>query len=96
MKHELCKICEEVKATPTHVKAAHGMSIAEYKTLTKSEEFMKEVEEHRKAREERESREYHLSRILTYYWYPEAHKLTRILRRYTDHAKTTREALGLM
>ncbi len=94
MAHDECKICKEKKATPSHVKAAHGMSIAEYKKLTRDEEFMKEVEEHRKAREERESREYHMSRILTYYWYPEPHKLTRVMRRFTDHATSTAAALS--
>lgn len=94
MTHNECKICREKKATPSHVKAAHGMSIAEYKKLTRDEQFMKEVEEHRIAREERESREYHMSRILTYYWYPEPHKLTRVMRRFTDHAKPTAKALS--
>jgi hypothetical protein len=89
----IIKICKEKKATPSHVKSAHGMSFSEYKRSIADEEFMKEVEGHRKAREERDSKEYHLSRILTYYWHPEAHSLTRAMRKFTDHARTSAEAL---
>lgn len=95
MAHETCKICKEKKATPSHVNAAHGMKFNEYKTNTANPEFMKEVEHHRKLREEKDTKEYHLSRILTYHWYPKSQALTRVLSRFTNHAKTTAEALNL-
>ena len=94
MAHELCKICKEKKATPSHVNAAHGMKFNEYRRMTADPEFMKEVEEHRKVREKRDAREYHLSRLLTYHWYPEARALTRVMGRFTNHAKTATEALS--
>ena len=95
MAHETCKICKEKKATPSHVNAAHGMKFDEYKKLTADPEFMKEVEHHRELREERDTKEYHLSRILTYHWYPKSQALTRVLSNFTNHAKTTAEALNL-
>jgi hypothetical protein len=95
MAHETCKICKEKKATPSHVNAAHGMKFNEYKNLTADPEFMKEVEEHKKIREERVDKEYHRSRILIYRWYPESRALTRVLGKFTNHAKTTAKALNL-
>jgi hypothetical protein len=56
---------------------------------------MEEVEHHREVREERDTKEYHLSRILTYHWYPKSQALTRVLSNFTNHAKTTAEALNL-
>ena len=94
MAHETCKICKEKKATPSHVNAAHGMKFTEYKTLTADPEFMKEVEHHRELREKRDNKEYHLSRILTYHWYPKSQALTRVMGRFIDHAKTTAQALN--
>ncbi len=94
MAHELCKICREKKATPSHVNAAHGMKFAEYTRVTEDPEYMKEVEKHREMREKRDAREYHLSRLLTYHWYPEARALTRAMGRFTDHARTAAEALN--
>ena len=90
----MIKICKEKKATPSHVSAAHGMTFAEYKKNTDDEDFMATVEKHRDQREERDSREYHQSRILTYYWYPESRGLTRVMGRFVTHAKTTEEALN--
>lgn len=94
MAHETCKICKEKKATPSHVNAAHGMKFDEYKRMIANPEFMKEVEEHRERREERDAKEYHLSRILTYHWYPESQALTRVMGRFINHAQTTAKALN--
>ena len=94
--YEKCKICGEKIATPTHVIAAHGMkNYTEYKNLIKDPEFMRDVKKHKKEREEREEREYHLSRLLTYHWFPKATSLTRVMNRFTDHAKAAVEALNL-
>ena len=94
--YEKCKICGEKIATPTHVIAAHGMkSYTEYKELIKDPNFMKDVERHKNEREEREAREYHVSRLLMYHWFPKASSLTRIITKFTDHAKTTAEALNV-
>lgn len=92
MSYELCPICREVKATPKHVKVKHGMSWKEFQTMTNDEDFMKKVEDHRSEREEREKREYHLSRVLMYYWFPKTKSLLRTMRRYTEHAKGNKVA----
>jgi hypothetical protein len=93
--YDTCKICGKKIATPTHVIAAHGMkNYTEYKELIKNKEFMEDVEKHKKEREEREEREYHMSRLLIYHWYPKATSLTRLLNRFSDHRKTTSEALN--
>ena len=93
--YEKCKICKEKIATPTHVMAAHGMkNYTEYKELIKDPEFMKDVERHRKDREEKETLEYHMSRLLTYYWFPKPNSFLRLLGEYKDHFKTTTEALN--
>jgi hypothetical protein len=93
--YEICKICGEKIATPTHVMAAHGMkSYTEYKNLIKDPEFMKDVKRHKTEREERGAREYHMSRLLTYHWFPKASSLTRLLSSYSDHRKTAAEALN--
>jgi len=94
--YDVCKICNEKTATPTHVMAAHGMkNYTEYKKAIQDPEFMKDVNKHRKERKEREEKEYHMSRILTYHWFPKASSLTRVMRRFSEHAKTTAEALNL-
>jgi len=94
--YDVCKICGEKTATPTHVMAAHGMkSFAEYKKLIEDPEFMKDVKKHKEEREERETREYHMSRLLTYHWFPKAASLTRLMTKFSDHRKTTAEALNL-
>jgi hypothetical protein len=69
-------------------------SFAEYKELIEDPEFMKDVKKHKKEREERETREYHMSRLLTYHWFPKAISLIRVLTKFTDHRKTTAEALN--
>lgn len=92
MSYEECKICRKVKANPLHVKAAHMMTWNEYKTMTDDPEFMQEVADHRDEREEREEREYHLSRLLMYHWFPKTSTLTGVMRRFTEHAKGSKEA----
>lgn len=93
--YNMCKICGEKIATPTHVIAAHGMkNFTEYKELVKDPEFLKDVKRHKKEREERETREYHMSRLLIYHWFPKASSLTRLMTRYSDHRKTAAEALN--
>lgn len=92
--YEICKICGKKTATPTHVMAAHGMkNYTEYKELIKKEDFMEDVERHKKEREEREAREYHMSRLLIYHWYPKATSLTRVLNKFSEHRKTASAAL---
>jgi transcription elongation GreA/GreB family factor len=91
MSYEECKICRKVKANPLHVKAAHMMTWNEYKTMTNDPEFMQEVADHRDEREEREAKEYNLSRLLLYHWFPKTTTLTGIMRRYTEHAKGSKE-----
>lgn len=93
--YDTCKICGEKIATPTHVMAAHGMkNYTEYKKLIEDPEFMKDVKKHKKEREERETRDYHMSRLLTYHWYPKAASFTRVMSRFSDHRKTTREVFN--
>jgi len=94
MSYVECKICGEVKATPLHVKAAHGMTWNEYKTMIEDPEFMKDVEHHKGERAEREEKEYHLSRILIYHWFPKTSSLTGVMRRFTEHAKGSKEAFA--
>ena len=91
MSYELCPICKEVQATPLHVKSKHGMSWNEYKTMIEDPEFMKDVELQREKREERDEKEYHLSRILMYHWFPKTSSLTGVMRRFTEHAKGSKE-----
>ena len=88
--YDMCVICEKVKANPLHVKVAHGMAWGEYKQLSKDENFMKEVEEHRERREKRDEKEFHMSRLLTYHWFPKASTLTGVIRRFTEHAKSNK------
>jgi hypothetical protein len=94
--YDVCKICGEKIATPTHVMAAHGMkNYTEYKTLIKDPEFMKDVKKHKEEREEREKQEYHMSRVLLYHWFPKAASFTRVMSRFSDHRKTNAEALKI-
>jgi hypothetical protein len=91
MSYTECKICQEVKANPLHVKHAHGMTWGEYKTMTEDPEFMKDVEFHREERADRQEQEYHLSRLLMYHWFPKTSTLTGVMRRFTEHAKGSKE-----
>lgn len=89
--YDLCPICKEVKANPLHVKHAHGMTWKEFKEMIEDPEFMADVERHRVEREDREKKEYHLSRLLLYHWFPKTTSLTGVMRRFTEHAKGTKE-----
>ena len=91
MAYEICQVCKEKKATPLHVKAAHGMSFTEYKAMIEDEDFMKDVEHHREERGKRDEKEYHRSRLLIYYWFPKTSSLTGVMRRFTEHAKGSKE-----
>jgi hypothetical protein len=92
MGYELCKICKEVNANPKHVRYKHGMSWSEYQQSIKDEDFMGKVEEHRQEREDREEKEYHLSRLLMYHWLTKPTSLLRVMRRYVEHAKGNKGA----
>jgi hypothetical protein len=91
MSYEECKICRKVKANPLHVKSAHMMTWNEYKTMVDDPEFMQDVEDHRVERAEREEKEFHLSRLLMYHWFPKTSTLTGVMRRFTEHAKGSKE-----
>jgi len=90
--YDICKICNEKKATPMHVKSAHGMGWHEYKQMIEDPEFMADVKKHREEREERVEKEYHLSRLLMYYWFPKSKSLLVAMRRFQEHAKGSKEA----
>jgi hypothetical protein len=91
MAYKTCVVCGDVKANPLHVKKAHGMTWNEYKIMSEDPEFLQDVEDHKVERADREEKEYHLSRLLMYHWFPKTTTLTGVMRRYTEHAKGSKE-----
>ena len=90
MSYELCPICKEVNANPLHVQRSHGMSWSEFQTMIKDPEFMKDVERHRKENKEKAEKEYHLSRLLMYNWFPKTTSLVQVMNRYRVDADKTK------